>query len=253
MNKKSNGWIRNRQAAKEKWGTLIRPLLQRLREITSEYGLSVAAGEVQLLDGRWYVTHAGLLRLASRRRCSGIRTEPVEQFCDSAAARWVFKATVFKSSKCKGFIGYGDADPANVSSLVRGAEVRMAETRAVNRALRKAYAVGLCSVEEIASFTETLPLRQQPANGTARAHTAAPANGPPRLRDQLSQLIRQYRLDPNLVKQYAADFCGTNDLRQSSRERVEQFVNTLAEQARKDREGLVCQLNGYPRVEERAS
>jgi hypothetical protein len=122
----------------------------------------------------------------------------VESFCDSAAARWVFKATVYKSSKCKGFIGYGDADPTNVSSLARGAEVRMAETRAVNRALRKAYAVGLCSVEEIGSLTGT-PLRQ-PANGTDQAHAAAYDNGRPRLRDQLTQLIRQYRLDPTLVK-----------------------------------------------------
>lgn len=45
-----------------------------------------------------------------------------------------------------GFVGYGDADPSNVSSLVRGAEMRVAETRAVNRALRKAYGIGLCSV-----------------------------------------------------------------------------------------------------------
>jgi hypothetical protein len=34
-----------------------------------------------------------------------------------------------------GFVGHGDADPSNVSLLVRGAEMRMAETRAVNRAL----------------------------------------------------------------------------------------------------------------------
>ena len=46
-------------------------------------------------------------------------------------------------------MGYGDADPSNVSPLVRGAEMRVAETRAVNRALRKAYGIGLCSVEEL--------------------------------------------------------------------------------------------------------
>ena len=49
----------------------------------------------------------------------------------------------------QGFVGYGDADPSNVSSLVHGAEMRVAETRAVNRALRKAYGIGLCSVEEL--------------------------------------------------------------------------------------------------------
>jgi hypothetical protein len=53
-----------------------------------------------------------------------------------------------------GFVGYGDADPSNVSTLVRGAEMRVAETRAVNRALRKAYGIGICSVEEIGSAAE---------------------------------------------------------------------------------------------------
>jgi hypothetical protein len=43
----------------------------------------------------------------------------------------------------KGFVGYGDADPSNVSALVHGAEIRVAETRAVNRALRKAYGIGI--------------------------------------------------------------------------------------------------------------
>jgi len=58
---------------------------------------------------------------------------------------------VFKSRTCRGFVGFGDANPSNVSSLVHGAEMRVAETRAVNRALRKAYGIGVCSVEEIGS------------------------------------------------------------------------------------------------------
>jgi hypothetical protein len=39
-------------------------------------------------------------------------------------------------------------------SLVQGAEMRVAETRVVNRALRKAYGIGMSSVEEIGSFAE---------------------------------------------------------------------------------------------------
>ena len=49
-----------------------------------------------------------------------------------------------KAPSSRGFVGYGDADPSNTSPLVRGAEMRVAETRAVNRALRKAYGIGLC-------------------------------------------------------------------------------------------------------------
>ena len=71
--------------------------------------------------------------------------------------RYAFKATVYKSRTCQGFVGYGDADPSNVSFLVHGAEMRVAETRAVNRALRKAYGIGICSVEEIGSFAEATP------------------------------------------------------------------------------------------------
>jgi hypothetical protein len=97
-----------------------------------------------------YVTHAALLRLALRKHCRGIHAEPVFQLCSPERNFWVFKATVYKSSRCRGFVGYGDANPGNVSPLIfNHAEMRMAETRAVNRALRKAYGIGLCSIEEL--------------------------------------------------------------------------------------------------------
>ena len=64
---------------------------------------------------------------------------------------------VYKTRGSRGFVGYGDADPSNTSSLVRGAEMRVAETRAVNRALRKAYGIGLCSVEEFGSQPSSIP------------------------------------------------------------------------------------------------
>jgi hypothetical protein len=159
----------------------------------------------------------------------------------------VFKATVFKSRICKGFVGYGDADPSNVSELVHGAEMRVAETRAVNRALRKAYGIGICSVEEIGSLDEPQPHREskklppQPANGNY---------GGPKVRDRLCQIIRQHQLDATLVKSYATDFCGVKSLREATREQVENFVVYLADWAEKDRNALLCQLNSYlPRGE----
>ena len=127
--------------------------LRRLRDLTQAHLLSVAQGEISFIDGKWYVTHAGLLRIALRARCFGIRTVLQERQSDPLAGRWVFRATVFKSPRSKGFVGYGDADPSNTSPFVRGAEMRVAETRAVNRALRKAYGIGLCSVEELGSFS----------------------------------------------------------------------------------------------------
>ena len=169
----------------------------------------MASGDLQLLDGKWYITHAGLLRIAHRRKCSSLVTLIDRNFSDAAAGRWVFKATVYKSGGSKGFVGYGDADPSNVSSMMQGSELRIAETRAVNRALRKAYGIGICSVEELGSTNKSSPGR--PA--TPDLKTNHSNNGKPKLRDQLSLLIREYRLDPTLVKAYAAAFCGTATMR----------------------------------------
>jgi hypothetical protein len=164
---------------------------------------------------------------------------------DAGVGRWVFKATVFKSSSSKGFVGYGDADPTNVSSLVRGAEMRVAETRAVNRALRKAYGIGLCSVEELGASSST-PKSSSVKSPTNGGHSSnGSGNGQPRLRDQLCLLIRQYNLDSNLVKAYAADFCGTEALNGASRELVESFISHLSSAARENRDALVCKLNSY--------
>src|SRR5271165_525037 len=207
--------------------------------ITRDFQFSYRAGELQIINGNWYATHTGLLRLARRKRCSGIHVEAVDSLCDSGANRFVLKATVFPSKGSSGFVGYGDADPSNVSTLVRGAGMRVAETRAVNRALRKAYGIGLCSVEEIGTMPNTgekFPPQNTNGNGNGTG---------PKVRDRLCQIIRQHKLDAELVKAYAVDFCGTKTLRDATREQVENFVQQLADWAEKDRNALVCQLNSY--------
>ncbi|MGA2459725.1 MAG: hypothetical protein ABSF85_19340 [Terriglobales bacterium] len=139
-----------------------------------------------------------------------MQVHPVKEFCDRAASSFTFRAIVYTSPSCKGFIGYGDADPSNVSSLVRGAEMRVAETRAVNRALRKAYGIGICSVEEIGTIpnpVEKLPPQNANGNGNGAG---------PKVRDRLA-----------------------------SREQVQNFVQQLADWAEKDRNALLCQLNSY--------
>ena len=235
---------KNTLRAREFWPAAWSPtLLAILRELTTRFSFSVQTGDVILLDGKWYVTHSGLLGLARRSGCSGIHIHPAHEFCNPSANRWVFKATVYKRRGSKGFVGYGDADPSNVSDLVRGAAMRVAETRAVNRALRKAYGIGLCSVEEIGTFHRSVESFSSQQNSPT--NDDVPGNGQPRLRDRLCQLIRQHSLDSSLVKSYAADFCGTDSLRKASREQVESFINHLSEMAAKDRAGLVCQLNSY--------
>jgi hypothetical protein len=237
----------NLKVARRRWGFGRGHIaLQILRMYSEEYRFSLSTGDLLFLDQNWYVTHAGLLRLSRRRHCRGIEAQAVTELCDTALGRYAFRATVYTSGACKGFVGYGDADPSNVSPLVRGAEMRVAETRAVNRALRKAYGIGICSVEEIGSFAESTPSPREAQKTPPQPVTGKNGNyGVPKVRDRLCQLIRQHQLDANLVKSYAVDFCGTKTLREASREQVEGFVAHLADRAGKDRNALLCQLNSY--------
>jgi hypothetical protein len=231
--------------ARRTWGELGAAKFAELRALVRRDRVSVALGDVCYIENRWYITHSGLLRLAHRKRCAGIKTYLDTGASDPIANRWVFKAVVYTSPNSAGFFGYGDADPSNTSSLVRGAEMRVAETRAVNRALRKAYGIGLCSVEELGSFSAPQKPPASMPNSNGHPGSNGSSNGQPRLRDQLCLLIRQHNLDPTLVKAYAADFCGTETLREASRDLVESFVTQLAASAKKDRDALVCKLNSY--------
>jgi hypothetical protein len=206
-----------------------------------QFGFSASCGDLIWLDRGWYVTHAGLLRLASAKKCAGIEVSPVSQFCNPSSGIWIFKATAFKTKTCRGFNGFGDADPSNVAPHLHGAEMRIAETRAVNRALRKAYGIGLCSVEELGS--SPVP----PSNGHAkRAPARLGANleviTPVPLRDQLRQLIRQHRLDPVLTKTYTLDHLGVKSLRDASREQVSELIQHLQKCLFEDRDGFLGEL-----------
>ena len=227
------------RTARRIWPNLSREALTKLKEIATQNNFSVGAGDLIYLNNGWYVTHTGLIRLASRRRCRGIEVQAIPEFSDALTRRYAFKATVHTCGQGPGFVGYGDADPSNVADLVRGAEMRVAETRAVNRALRKAYGIGICSLEEMGSVStsgEKIPPQKTNGNGNGTGV---------RVRDRLCQIIRQHSLDPELVKSYAVDFCGTKTLHDASREQVENFVQSLADWAAKDRNALVCQLNSY--------
>src|SRR6478672_1599983 len=93
--------------AKSKWCDLNKSLLDSLVGALRRHHLSLAGGDLLFMDGRWYVTHSGLLRIAERRHCQGIRVLPVKEFCDSHSSRYAFRATVFTSPTCKGRTGFG--------------------------------------------------------------------------------------------------------------------------------------------------
>src|ERR1700674_130277 len=72
----------NLRLVKQLYPTLAQRDLRHLRDLTRALRLSVAQGEIMCIDGRWYVTHAGLLRIALRARCLGIRTVLQERQSD---------------------------------------------------------------------------------------------------------------------------------------------------------------------------
>jgi hypothetical protein len=113
----------NTSLVKKLYPNINRARIQALKELTKQFGFSFASGDVIQLENGWFVTHTGLVRLARRKRCRGIHVEAVDSLCDSAANRFVLKATVYPSKDSAGFVGYGDADPSNVSRLVRGGEM----------------------------------------------------------------------------------------------------------------------------------
>ena len=243
-----NLWRENVRFAKQVCSENVRT--QFLKTLTRDFQLSVKNGDLQVINGQWYVTHLGLLRLARRKKCRGIHVEAVDSPCDSATSRFVLKATVYPSKNSSGFVGYGDADPSNVSFFVHGAEMRVAETRAVNRALRKAYGIGICTVEEIGAAAESPQVSQELKKLPPQATNG---NGSRTVRDRLCQVIRRHQLNPNLVKSYATDFCGVKALRDATRDQVEAFVAHLGDWAEKDRAALLCQLNSYPGQKEGAA
>lgn len=118
-----------------------------------------ARGGAIRLQGREYVTHSGLLWLAHDHGIESIETDLISW--DRADRAAVVKATAIGSRGR--FTGYGDADPSNVGRAIAGACLRMAETRAVNRALRLYTGLGMTSAEEL------------PGGATRRAAADAPA------------------------------------------------------------------------------
>src|SRR4051794_1435825 len=84
---------------------------EQIASVYGEHGID--CHDVIEIDGKQYVTHQGLLRVALAQHCIGIHTRPIPEYCDKERNRWTFEAVVYKSRQCKGFVGYGDADPSN--------------------------------------------------------------------------------------------------------------------------------------------
>lgn len=105
------------------------------------------------VQGKDFITFPGLLAEAHAQGLLAIETQLVNEDLTNP----VMKATVHIKGESlpsgqpqvKLFTGYGDANANNVAKKVAGALIRMAETRAVARALRFACNIDMTAVEEI--------------------------------------------------------------------------------------------------------
>jgi hypothetical protein len=104
MKRVQDNVTREIEFAKSLCGDLSESTLHALEELVHRHKISVAHGDVKYLEGGWYVTHPGLLRLAQRRGCAGIHSRPVLEASDPTSSRWIFKAAVFKSRSCRDFL-----------------------------------------------------------------------------------------------------------------------------------------------------
>lgn len=99
-----------------------------------------------------FVSHQDLLKAAHELGVVTITTEMLTKPEDPIA---VFKAIVTmeitkgKDKILQTFVGHGDADAKSVNSTIAPHKIRMAETRAINRALRLATNIGKTSIEEL--------------------------------------------------------------------------------------------------------
>ncbi len=107
---------------------------------------------IQRIGDKDFVKFTGLLDLAHRQGLKAVETELLQAPAEDNQWMAIIQARV--TTEKGSFSGIGDATPKNVNGRIAPHIVRMAETRAVARALRIACNVGTCSVEELGGDTE---------------------------------------------------------------------------------------------------
>jgi hypothetical protein len=133
-------------------------------------------GTVVELQGKQYPTHAGLLALGHAHGLTSMLTD-VLSYADGEA---VVKCTIEGSRGT--YTGHGDASPANVSRNIASAVLRMAETRAQNRALRAYLGLGTTTLEEMppeAVQGRAPSANPRPAPKRAQGSNSAPQTNTP--------------------------------------------------------------------------
>ena len=128
---------------------------------------------IKNIQGNEFVLHEGLLDAFHQNGGTNIQTEILSANPDGETI--VFKATV--SGAWGEFTGHGDANDSNVGPMIKQHKLRMAETRAINRALRFYNNVGMCSAEELGGNESTKSIKSTEIKPKAdKLETEVPGN-----------------------------------------------------------------------------
>lgn len=103
------------------------------------------------LQGKEFITFEGLLAEFHKNEGKSIETEETANSTEDSPK---FKAIV--EGKNGKFTGHGDANSSNVNTMIAKHKYRMAETRAIARALRWYNNIGMCSVDELGGENNSL-------------------------------------------------------------------------------------------------
>lgn len=136
------------------------------------------------LNGKEYILFEGLLECAhAEYDLQSIETDIIQLPTQENGMEAIFQAKV-TTKDGKTFIGTGDASPENVNSKIAKHLIRMAETRAVGRALRFLTGFGtvfeelgdLEETETTAPVTDPSPKAKAPTGNTPSPATKAQLN-----------------------------------------------------------------------------
>jgi hypothetical protein len=132
-----------------------------------------------VIERKDVVSAKGLLHLAHKERLSKIRTTVVQSPSKENGETAI--VVVLVVTQRGAFTALGDANPRNVNARIAPHFIRMAETRALARALRSALDVGAVAIEELedeVSFADAKH-EERPARETPRVEVANDNSAPP--------------------------------------------------------------------------
>lgn len=122
------------------------------------------------------IAYKGLLSVAHDEGLKSVKTGIVQVPSEDNAKTAIVRATV--RTRRGVFTGIGDANPGNVNRRIAPHIIRMAETRAVARALRLAVNIGEVAIEELGEDFSIEGATTPRPNGSDHEQPASRRNGP---------------------------------------------------------------------------